>query len=971
MASSDSYDQSKTADSAETPGESAPPVVLVAFDNAINKVMSAIHDAEQFLTLTPSDDGEDDDSENDIDCAGTGNSDDGLFSNPATTKYDNAAEEDLSIDEEMAVAKNKNNPLAKITDTALSVLNSPPSTSKRLRRQRRLACLSQGFFLLGSLFLLFLALHDLKYARELQGWLGTLSTPVGVEFQEARVSPSETSAAVDLPVPEPPADETDPPQVYQSGYFTWPAASDTDNGGSGGRDLAKQGTDSKYAVPTVEELFQVIEKAVAVPDATVNVYYDLTYGFPSRIYIKTSEQRLAFYWILFSFSKLELDDSQKMSKVAYTPETVDESTKKEHVELIKAKNLWHSLSIQSYKVKCAGFGLYDPDLPPYPWTILVEYGNITSALDKNDASISTVYIPALHNNQDLFGPFTTEPWDEAAIAYSYQEWKLFLWEKLPKNIKEAALVLGYDQQLWDNDQDLSIFSLTWDQLPTDQKWAAETLGCTEVYWDTYVWKEDKELDDQASQSQAETDPPQVYQSGYFTWPGRADNSSDTGERDLAVQSAENNHTVPTVEELFQVIEKALDIPNTTVTANYDLNYGFPSRIFIKASDNDPTFYWTLFSFSKLEPDSAPKTSTYTPEAINAFMEKKHAELIKAKNLWYSLSIQSYELKCAGLGDNNYPWTIQVENQQVTVVLDNNDNPVEDIYIPALHDIEDLHGSSVSVFSDGAMHTSYQDWNLLWWEELPKSIQEAALVLGYDEHLWDRDQDLSVFFLHWSELPIDQKWAAEALGYTEADWETYVYQEEEGPKYQTAPSEQRKKPPQRNGLDIVVAKVLAALCFAVVGTIDWRRKKQKYHLLMLLAGLFMTGTLLENEYFSDIFLSVSASFFFVEAFMIVRGHLIRVGTSRAKRIQRWLLLADSIFLLGALIRVLSSYLNFEKAAENNVVVCSFGVGAQVLWILRSFCYVMVIAKIKLSEEPEESTESKKPSIVKENVLIEFL
>ncbi|KAL7577296.1 hypothetical protein ACA910_002039 [Epithemia clementina (nom. ined.)] len=57
------------------------------------------------------------------------------------------------------------------------------------------------------------------------------------------------------------------------------------------------------------------------------------------------------------------------------------------------------------------------------------------------------------------------------------------WETLPENVKEGALVLGFDQATWDDDKESEVCKLSWDSLSPRQKKAAIVLGYTEETWD--------------------------------------------------------------------------------------------------------------------------------------------------------------------------------------------------------------------------------------------------------------------------------------------------------------------------------------------------------------------------------------------------------------------------------------------------------------------------------------------------------
>jgi hypothetical protein len=58
------------------------------------------------------------------------------------------------------------------------------------------------------------------------------------------------------------------------------------------------------------------------------------------------------------------------------------------------------------------------------------------------------------------------------------------WDNLPEDVKKAAETLGYNQELWDED-DIpdSIEDCDWDDLTKDQQDAATVLGYDQESWD--------------------------------------------------------------------------------------------------------------------------------------------------------------------------------------------------------------------------------------------------------------------------------------------------------------------------------------------------------------------------------------------------------------------------------------------------------------------------------------------------------
>jgi len=57
------------------------------------------------------------------------------------------------------------------------------------------------------------------------------------------------------------------------------------------------------------------------------------------------------------------------------------------------------------------------------------------------------------------------------------------WRQLPKDIKAAAVVLGYSRRIWDNDGTPASDDKDWSELTREEKSAAKIMGYTKHFWD--------------------------------------------------------------------------------------------------------------------------------------------------------------------------------------------------------------------------------------------------------------------------------------------------------------------------------------------------------------------------------------------------------------------------------------------------------------------------------------------------------
>mmetsp|Transcript_37311 Transcript_37311/g.90592 ORF Transcript_37311/g.90592 Transcript_37311/m.90592 type:complete len:98 (-) Transcript_37311:117-410(-) len=58
------------------------------------------------------------------------------------------------------------------------------------------------------------------------------------------------------------------------------------------------------------------------------------------------------------------------------------------------------------------------------------------------------------------------------------------WDELPADIQEAAKLLGYNKELWDNDDEPDECDEWWKDLSAAQQEAATKLGYTEDAWNS-------------------------------------------------------------------------------------------------------------------------------------------------------------------------------------------------------------------------------------------------------------------------------------------------------------------------------------------------------------------------------------------------------------------------------------------------------------------------------------------------------
>ena len=500
-----------------------------------------------------------------------------------------------------------------------------------------------------------------------------------------------------------------------------------------------------------------------------------------------------------------------------------------------------------------------------------------------------------------------------------------------------------------------------------------------------------------SSTTMESLPPRQNQTKWISWSStnNDNNDGDNGDGDAGRKLQQVATTVPTIEELFDVIERALIMPKATVNVNYQLKGGFPTRIFIQTGTERPTFYWTLFS---LEIDTQGKAKTVTDTLFRHIDTQAKEALIDAKRSWYQQGIESYSFKCSGASSYDgtspkYPWTIRVNaNGKVASVIDNIGDPVGSVYLPALHDNQDLlmvENSDLERYTLAPVTEAptpsptiqlykYVQWDAFYFSELPEEIRMSAMAIGYNEESWDEDMTLSTFFISWDNLTVEQRSAAETIGFTETDWNAYTFKKT-GVSHTEAPTpsprssdtarkdkQSQEEPPTKDTSGISSAKGLAGTAFVVVGLTEWKRKaKDGYQSLSLCAaGILIVMSaifMILREGFdigSQLAQCLSFHFFLLEASLLARGHILltreRGKHQRKQRVATnyFSMVADTLYLIGSVTKLILSYLSFRGGeTEYSINLARIGVCSDALWICRTLIYVvgaMILIGFRVAE-----------------------
>ncbi|KAL7454283.1 hypothetical protein ACHAWC_005912, partial [Mediolabrus comicus] len=77
---------------------------------------------------------------------------------------------------------------------------------------------------------------------------------------------------------------------------------------------------------------------------------------------------------------------------------------------------------------------------------------------------------------------TTTTTTEAAPEWSENDF----WGDLPTEVQQALTTLGFNEEIWDNDEDPASFEFSWDELSPEEQEAATFVGYTKWTWDEIV-----------------------------------------------------------------------------------------------------------------------------------------------------------------------------------------------------------------------------------------------------------------------------------------------------------------------------------------------------------------------------------------------------------------------------------------------------------------------------------------------------
>ena len=200
-----------------------------------------------------------------------------------------------------------------------------------------------------------------------------------------------------------------------------------------------------------------------------------------------------------------------------------------------------------------------------------------------------------------------------------------------------------------------------------------------------------------------------------------------------------------------------------------------------------------------------------------------------------------------------------------------------------------------------------------WEELPKEVQAAFVTLGYTEDIYEDPLGIGLKATSdvsdWADLTSGQQEAAMLVGYDQVLWDEPQTENNHDDVYNALDDDSLIV--TESGWWIGTATVLwfsASFCFVLVGFLDLFREKHYFHMLIVLAGVTVcvgAFSLENNDQISAIFDTISSHLFFLEAIKMMFFDEDILDKGAANWMYRLLFSADLMFLIGALFDIVLS------------------------------------------------------------------
>ena len=324
------------------------------------------------------------------------------------------------------------------------------------------------------------------------------------------------------------------------------------------------------------------------------------------------------------------------------------------------------------------------------------------------------------------------------------------WADLPPPIREAAEVLGYNRNMWDNEKEPPSGSKEWDDLSRAEQEAAALLGYNRKKWDHDSDDNETTTDGRHSRSSNLDD---------YDWDELPPDIKGAAEvLGYTKQLWDLDGEPPSDEKYWSELN-----PREQEAARL---LGYDKA---KWDDNDPD-------------DDNDDTEMPAKNYDDMDWDELPADAKKAaKVLGYDKKM--WDTDGTPPSDDKYWHELSEREQKAAAKLGYNQEKWNDGSEP---ESEEVKKQAVVNFADGSTRKTDEDegapqavdFDDMDWDELPARAQRAAGVLGYTRKMWDSDEPSPVEDKYWQELTKKEQMAARDLGYKKEKWNPDGHSERE-------------------------------------------------------------------------------------------------------------------------------------------------------------------------------------------------
>ena len=341
------------------------------------------------------------------------------------------------------------------------------------------------------------------------------------------------------------------------------------------------------------------------------------------------------------------------------------------------------------------------------------------------------------------------------------------WDDLPETVKTAATLLGYNANVWDEDEEPESESKTWDDLTTKEKKAAKRLGFDRDKWDNDDTESTHEVEEKGYDNYDWLELPKEVRKaamvlGYTEelWDRNQDPAScekywhelTREEQDAAMKLSYNEKEWNGSDST--TADEADSRAETSQSSRTTNSMNAKKRIEAEAVRD---VCYDHYDWKDLPKDirKAARVLGYTKKIWNGSLEP-----IECDKYWEDLT-QIEQNAAKKLGYDEMKWNVD------------SDAETENNFGVRLEYITNTGSEDKELI---ASRVSYEDYR---WKELPDEVREAAITLGYTKKKWDKDKEPKKCYKYWTELSETEKEAALMLGYDHKRWnEDFIFDDTE-------------------------------------------------------------------------------------------------------------------------------------------------------------------------------------------------